>query len=217
MRYARPAPRRNRRRSTRGSRRQPDQGRAGPGALVLPDRDTTDRQVIAQGRNTGRVCIVIRGRSRMLRVSRGRCACRLRSAYLGLLMTHAAHSPGYRFDSCAASACAPAVPFAITAALRIPHQARIPGEARGTAAGRGSPATGPWLLYPSYAARHNPRLHRFRPDLRSRRSPQNEAHGPTAPAPVILPNVQPAGQAMKSESVRIDADTPFSVMLSFSP
>ncbi len=155
----------------------------------------------------------------MLGVSRGRCACRLRSAYLGLLMTHAAHSPGYRFDSCAASACAPAVPSAITAALRIPHQARIPGEARGTAAGRGSPATGPCLLYPSYAARHNPRLHRFRPDLRSRRNPQNEAHGPTAPAPVILPKVQPAGQAMKSksESVRIDADTPFSVMLSFSP
>ncbi len=78
---------RGRRRSTRGSRR-------------LPDRDTPDRQAIAQGRNTGRVDIVIRGRSRMLGVSRGRCACRLRSAYLGSLMTKAAHSPGYRFDSC---------------------------------------------------------------------------------------------------------------------
>ena len=93
-------------------------GRAGPGDTGLPGRDTPDRQAIAHRRNPGDVDLFIRGRSRMLGVSRGRCACILRSAYRGSLMTHAAHSPGYRFDSCAASARAPAVSFAMAAILR---------------------------------------------------------------------------------------------------
>ncbi len=329
---------------------------------MLPDRDTPDRQAIAQGRNTERVDIVIRGRSRMLGVSRGRCACRLRFAYRGSLMTHAAHSPGYRFDSCAASACAPAVSFAMTAALRIPHQAqgaagtyakhareshvqtaeskarkhavsaataltsaghvqrtegpaamtvlrrhgsrkmaaarRVPGPGDIPAGpadaaidftvilpeapcglkgcldacsarppGTSEPGSGvslfaypgllprhgrrrreyasksrrqiiglsrtfrsrakpgepppeegrqqltPGFLCSSYAARHNSRLHRFRPDLCSRHNPQNEAHGPAAQAPANLPKVQPAVQARnsKSASVRVDTDTPCKV------